>query len=99
MSDQLNNFEQLLEEQSEAFDARRHRQAKEKVLDTLGSYKLIGQLVTVYVPTMFNVLIAASGGEQPAPNEPPPGGHPPNLGPGPAGRGPQLPEDGEDLIR
>ena len=31
MSDQLNNFEQLLEEQSKAFDARQHRQAKKKV--------------------------------------------------------------------
>lgn len=98
-----NNFEQLLEEEASAFDVQKHNQAKKRVIGTLDSYKLIGQLFTVFVPDMVEVLIVATRGapstageekEQPSRHSPPP-----YLGEGPTDQGPNLPEDGFDSIR
>jgi len=99
----LNNFEQLLEEEASAFDAHKRQQAREGIISTLGSYKLIGQLVTVFVPDMINVLIAATGGSQTTAADGegkiPRQGRPPHLGETPPGLGPNLPDDGFEDIR
>jgi len=103
MPKELNNFEQLLEEEALRFDFQKHQQAKENVMNTLDSYKLIGQLVTVFVPDMVNVLIAAtksghtstdnasSSGKKSSP--------PPHLGQGPTDQGPRLPDEDMPTIR
>jgi len=103
MSQALNNFEQLLEEEAIAFDGQKRQQARDDIINTLSSYQLVGQLVTVFVPDMINVLIAASGGgqavaadgeERPIRQE-----HPPHLNGKPTDRGPNLTKDDLDDIR
>jgi hypothetical protein len=103
MSQELNNFEQLLEEEALKFDFQKHQQAKESIINTLGSYKLLGQLVTVFLPDMFNVLVAATKNDHtPIDTHPRPSkrkGQPPHLGHDPTDDGPQFPDGEAPLIR
>jgi hypothetical protein len=102
MSQTLNNFEQLLEEEASTFDVHKRQQAREGIISTLSSYKLIGQLVTVFVPDMINVLIEATGGDQTTATDDedktPRQGQPPHLTAPPTDSGPK-PDDDFDIIR
>jgi hypothetical protein len=99
----LNNFEQLLEEEASTFDTHKRQQAREGIISTLSSYKLIGQLVTVFVPDMINVLIAATGGSQTTvtdgEDKTPRQDRPPHLGEIPSDPSPNLPDDDFDTLR
>ncbi len=100
MAKELNNFERLLEEQANEFPIDQRAETRQRIDHTLTSYKLIGQLVNMYVPTMVNVLIAAAGGNDidtaPKPSR---SWEPPHQKPHDPVDGPRLPDGEEDNIR
>jgi hypothetical protein len=59
----MNNFDNLFEGNEYDFDPEKHRQIKERVWQTLGTYRLVGQIVDVYLPAMVNVLVEFAGGK------------------------------------
>jgi hypothetical protein len=96
----MNNFQQLLEEQERQFEGETKRKVQQGLMQSFGTFRLIGQLIGVYLPAMANVVVTAFGGQCGSPKKPaPPINLPPSLGDSNPGKaGPALPPD-LDLLR
>lgn len=64
-----NNFKKLMEE-DEADFAERSARVQNSLWQTLGVFKLMGEVVDIFLPKVFDVLIAAAGGKGDVPDQP-----------------------------
>ncbi len=87
-----NNFKRIQEEDEERYADRTSR-VQNSLWQTLGVFKLMGDVVEIYLPKVFDVLIAASGG-RPESTDRPPGARPSGSSrPGPENSPGRPPED------
>ena len=90
----MNNFQKLEAELAEQYDAKRRGDVQRNLFQTMGVFKFVGQIVDVYLPAMFGVLVSAAGGRTtPSPKKP---GHyrsPSEGGLPPGKKGPTPPDD------
>ena len=61
----VNNFKKI-EEEDEARFADRASNLQDSLWQTLGVFKFMGEVVDIFLPKVFDVLIAAAGGRPPA---------------------------------
>jgi hypothetical protein len=93
----MNNFNNLFEAEEQKYDSGQNGLVKNRIWQTLGTYKFLGQIVDVYLPAMVSVIVSVAGGKEqdednngavpPGRNNtpPPPGiidNTPPQRGPG-----------------
>ncbi|TXB66225.1 hypothetical protein [Phaeodactylibacter luteus] len=97
MAQELNNFEQLLEQQARNIDPVLRKQTEEGLFKTFNSLRLLGQLIDMYVPKMVDVLIAATGGEEGRQEVAAQRTVPPNLGPDGPAHGPATAGEDDNL--
>jgi hypothetical protein len=57
-----NNFKTILEEDEQQYTQERRDKNRAGIWGMLGAYKFVGQLVEMYLPRAFEVLISAVGG-------------------------------------
>lgn len=57
-----NNFKKLMEEDEERYLQHHHNQVGSRVWGTLGFFRLIGDLVTMFIPRVMDVFVMAAGG-------------------------------------
>ena len=80
---EVNNFKKLMEEDEERYLQAHNNQVGTRVWGTLGFFRLIGDLVTMFIPRVIDVFVMAAGGREE--NDQSPGRSsslPPSLGPG-----------------
>lgn len=89
MSNTINNFKKLQEEEEErllSYQKPKIQKVQQGVWQTLGVFKFVGQLIEVYLPAMVEVLMFSAGGSQHKSNAPNIGGAdevPPDITPTP----------------
>lgn len=91
----MNNFQQLLNDDEENYHQDQvHEEIRNNLEGTFGFFRFFGQIVEVYLPQMVDVLVMASGAEEPPslpPHfEPPSSGGTPDF---PGRRGPDSPDE------
>lgn len=91
----MNNFQQLLNEEEENYQNQDyHDEIRNNLENTFGFFRFFGQIVEVYLPQMVDVLVMASGAEEPPPLpphfEPPSSGGTPDF---PGRKGPDSPDE------
>lgn len=85
MTPERNNFKELFREEELRFQAKQQRQEDDiasGIWRTLGFFKLMGQVVDIFIPKIFELIIAALGGDIRKMEEPPTVSVPPSQGPG-----------------
>ena len=85
-----NNFKQLFEQEEETYEKNHQRHIASKVWGTLGLFRLVGDIVEIFIPRVMEVFVMAAGGRNDnadrsrggtAPNDLKGGGDPGKIGP------------------
>ncbi len=66
---QINNFKKLQEEEEKIYIERHEERVRTGLLSSLGVFRFVGQVVDMYLPKVFDLLVLAMGGRS---QEPPP---------------------------
>ena len=91
-----NNFQKLMHEEEENYEQRPNDQIHKSVWGTLSLFRLVGDLVDVFIPRAMDIFVMVAGGrgggEEEKPTVPP---LPPSQGnrPDPGKNAPGNPED------
>mgnify|MGYP006289035297 FL=1 len=56
-----NNFKQLYEEEEYAYQTNHQHKVRANIWGTLGLFRLVGDLVDVFLPRVMDVFVMASG--------------------------------------
>jgi len=62
-----NNFKRLYEDEENAYEVKHHQKIRANVLGTLGLFRLVGDLVDVFLPRVMDIFVMASGGRDDGP--------------------------------
>lgn len=65
----MNNFEELEHFHKEGYNQERHERIQQKVNDTLGTYRFLGQVVDIYVPRLLDAVVEIAGGKKIPPSD------------------------------
>ena len=57
-----NNFKQLYEEEERLYEANHDHKIRSNLWGTLGLFRLMGDLIDVFLPRVFDIFVMASGG-------------------------------------
>lgn len=60
---QINNFKRLQEEEERAYAERHEQRVKSGLLDSLNAFRLVGQIIDMYLPKIFSLFVIATGGK------------------------------------
>lgn len=60
---QINNFKKLQEEEEQIYLERHEKKVRAGLLSSLGVFRFVGQVVDMYLPKVFDLLILAMGGK------------------------------------
>ncbi|MBK7871142.1 MAG: hypothetical protein IPJ74_10905 [Saprospiraceae bacterium] len=60
---QINNFKRLQEEEEVVYKERHEEKVRSGLLNSLGMFRFVGQVVDMYLPKLFDLLIMAAGGK------------------------------------
>ena len=85
MTPERNNFKELFREEELRFQAKQQREEDEiasGIWRALGFFKLIGNVVDVFIPKIFELIIAALGGDVRKMDDTQTFSVPPSQGPG-----------------
>lgn len=58
----MNNFQKLMEEEEQNLGIQGQNNIHSNVWGTLGIFRFIGEIVDVYLPKVFDLLVVAAGG-------------------------------------
>ncbi len=59
---QINNFKRLQEEEERIYAERHEEKVRSGIENSLGAFRFIGQVVDMYLPKIFDLLIVVMGG-------------------------------------
>lgn len=59
-----NNFKQLYEEEEYTYRENHQHKIRANIWGTLGLFRLVGDLIDVFLPSVMNVFVMASGGRK-----------------------------------
>ncbi len=59
---QINNFKRLQEEEEENYRRRHNDKVLRDLLSSLSTFRLVGQMVEMYLPKIFELFVVAMGG-------------------------------------
>ena len=99
MPEEHNNFKDLFREEELRFERQAPQEDKVRsgIWRTLGFFKLLGQIIEMFIPRVFDVFVAAAGGD---PNTDAKNyKKPPSQGPlddDPRTHKPERPQNGDD---
>ena len=92
-----NNFQRLMAEDEDHYTQLYGDKIRSNVWETMGFIRLVGEMVTMFVPRVFDVFVMATGGGRSEENDQQRPPDPPSSGRGPApGEGPSAPPDDPD---
>lgn len=77
---QINNFKKLQEEEEKIYLERHEEKVRTGLLSSLGVFRFVGQVVDMYLPKVFDLLVLAMGGRS-QDNPPRTGATPPSQAP------------------
>ena len=60
---QINNFKRLEEEGEQVYKEQHEERVKSGILQSLNAFRLVGHVVDMYLPKIFNLFIVAAGGK------------------------------------
>ncbi|MDX1940484.1 MAG: hypothetical protein SFU99_08025 [Saprospiraceae bacterium] len=60
---QINNFKRLQEEEEIVYREQHDEKVRAGLLSSLGMFRFVGQVVDMYLPKLFDLLIMAAGGK------------------------------------
>lgn len=60
---QVNNFKKLQEEQERIYIERHEQRVKAGLVNSLSSFRLVGQMIDIYLPKIFSLFVMATGGK------------------------------------
>lgn len=60
---QVNNFKRLEEEGEEIYRQQHEDRVKAGILTSLNAFRLVGHVIDMYLPKIFNLFIVAAGGK------------------------------------
>lgn len=92
-SGSVNNFRKLIEEE-EAKNAQTAKDLRHNVSSSIGVFRFFGDIVELYIPRLFSMMVNMLGGQETPPDQRRGGSDPSGLrGAGPNRRGPSGAED------
>lgn len=59
---QINNFKKLQEEEEEIYAERHEQRVKSGLVGSLSAFRLVGQMIDMYLPKIFSLFVIAAGG-------------------------------------
>lgn len=60
---QINNFKRLEEEGEQVYKEQHEKRVKAGILNSLNAFRLVGHVIDMYLPKIFNLFIVAAGGK------------------------------------
>jgi hypothetical protein len=78
---QVNNFKRLQEEDERIYREKHEDKVLTSLLTSLNAFRLVGQMMEMYLPKIFDIFVIAVGGKVDGSTPPPPGSIPPSQGP------------------
>jgi hypothetical protein len=60
---QVNNFKRLQEENEEIYKKQHEERVKGGILSSLSAFRMVGHVLDMYLPKIFNLFIVAAGGK------------------------------------
>lgn len=59
---QINNFKRLQEEDEETYRRKHEEKVLTNIMSSLSAFRLVGQMVEMYLPKIFEMFVVAMGG-------------------------------------
>jgi len=78
---QVNNFKRLQEEDERIYREQHEEKVLNSLLSSLNAFRLVGQMMEMYLPKIFEIFVIAVGGRVDDKPQPPSGSLPPSQGP------------------
>lgn len=59
---QINNFKKLQEEEEQLYREQHEQRVKSGLVGSLSAFRLVGQMIDMYLPKIFSLFVIAAGG-------------------------------------